>query len=73
MSNPDEISQLSGPYNGMLPSSTQALLREYYVGPLAYQVELNDSQLWKRHIDQLVKDSSQGINKNDIDKKTKSL
>jgi len=35
---------------------------------VSYQVELNDGQLWKRHVDQLVKDSSEGLDKNDIDK-----
>ncbi|XP_065902359.1 uncharacterized protein [Dysidea avara] len=37
------------------------------LGPVSYQVELNDCQLWKRHVDQLLKDCSQFLDKNDME------
>ena len=37
------------------------------LGPVSYQVELNDGRLWKRHLDQLLKDQSQ-VNDSQIDK-----
>ena len=30
-------------------------------------MELNDGQLWKRHVDQLLKDCSQFLDKNDME------
>ena len=38
------------------------------LGPVSYQVELKDGQLWKRHVDQLLKDSAQRLDKSDVDK-----
>ena len=37
------------------------------LGTVSYQVELNDGKLWKRHLDQLLKDRSQ-VNDSQIDK-----
>ena len=37
------------------------------LGPILCQVELNDGRLWKRHLDQLLKDQPQ-VNDSQIDK-----
>ena len=37
------------------------------LGPVSYQVEFNDGRLWKRHLDQLLKDNSEPPVDNQVD------
>ena len=46
-----------------LPGIVKAVL-----GAVSYQVELKDGRLWKRHLDQLLKDKSQLVDDSQVDK-----
>ena len=45
-----------------MPSTIKAVL-----GSVSYQVELKDGRLWKRHLDQLLKDNSELPVDNQVD------